>query len=103
MTLFNKVESYEWSCQKISYYCGFDEQNSNTNSTNKNNDKDKSDNAKTAYKVLMSIFICLSAIFLAITIFLGKKISKSNKTHPPIDQNINIKQINITQGNLKNQ
>ena len=65
-------------------------------------DEDKTDNAKTAYKVLMSIFICLTTIFLASTIFLGYKLSKVNKTHPPIDQNVHTSQINTTEINLKN-
>jgi preprotein translocase subunit SecG len=53
-------------------------------------------NAKTAYKVLMSIFICLSAILLATTLVLCYKLSKSK---PPIDhnynQNISTNKINI--------
>ena len=55
-------------------------QSTNTNSTTNQNDDDAhSDNAKTAYKVLMSIFICLIAILLAITIYLAYKLFKLKK------------------------
>ena len=46
----------------------------------------KKDNAKTAYKVLMSIFICLNAILLAITLLLCYKLSQSK---PPLDHQYN--------------
>ena len=45
------IESEIWSDAKVNQFCGFDETTS-TNSTT--SDEDKSDNAKTAYKVLMS-------------------------------------------------
>ena len=96
----NKLEGYIWSDEKINEFCGLDEAN-NTIVMNKD-DEDKTDNAKTAYKVLMGIFICLTTIFLASTIFLGYKLSKVNKTHPPIDQNVHTSQINTTEINLKN-
>ena len=95
----NKIEGYIWSDEKINEFCGFDE-SINTITMNKD-DEDKSDNAKTAYKVLMSIFICLSTIFLASTIFLGYKLSKINKAHPSIDQKEHTRQTNSTVFNLK--
>ena len=92
-----KVESYIWSDEKVNDVCGFDDIINDND-----NDEDKSDNAKTAYKVLMSIFICLTAIFLASTLFLGYKLSKINKSNPPIDRHINTNQSNVTESGLKN-
>ena len=89
----NKVEDYAWSDEKINEFCGFD-QNINIS---KNNDKIKSDNAKTAYKILMTIFICISAIFIASTIFLGYKLSKINQSHRPIAPNVSASQSNINE------
>ena len=97
---FNKkIEGYIWSDEKINEFCGFEEA-INTITKNKDNE-DKSDNGKTAYKILMSIFICLSAIFLTSTIFLGYKLSKINKAHPSIDQKEHTRQTNSTVFNLK--
>ena len=97
---FNKkIEGYIWSDEKINEFCGFEEA-INTITKNKDNE-DKSDNVKTAYKILMSIFICLSAIFLTSTIFLGYKLYKTNKAHPSIDQKEHTRQTNSTVFNLK--
>ena len=68
-----KVEPHIWSDQKIKDFCGIIDQivvfrNSTVYET-------KKDNAKTAYKVLMSVFICLSAILLALVVILGLKLS----------------------------
>ena len=87
----DKVESNLWSDEKIDDFCGFD---SDYNITI--NDEDKKDNAKTAYKVLMSVFICLSAILLATTILFAYKYSKANKPMPPIDQQVNYNPTNTT-------
>ena len=87
----DKVESNLWSDEKIDDFCGFD---SDYNITI--NDEDKKDNAKTAYKALMSVFICLSAILLATTILFAYKYSKANKPMPPIDQQVNYNPTNTT-------
>ena len=87
----DKVESNLWSDEKIDDFCGFD---SDYNITI--NDEDKKDNAKTAYKVLMSVFICLSAILLATTILFAYKYSKASKPMPPIDQQVNYNPTNTT-------
>ena len=87
----NKMERNLWSDEKINNFCGFD---SDYNITI--NDEDKKDNAKTAYKVLMSVFICLSAILLATTILFGYKYSKASKPMPPIDQQVNYNPTNTT-------
>ena len=87
------IESEAWSEAKVNEFCGFDDESSssstNANSTtnNQNDDDDHSDNAKTAYKVLMSVFICLAAIFLATTIYLAYKLSKLKKQIPNFDGN----------------
>ena len=68
-----KIKPHIWSKEKIDDFCGIEDKivvfkNSTVYET-------KKDKAKTAYKVLMSVFICLSAILLAIVIFLGMKLS----------------------------
>jgi hypothetical protein len=68
-----KIEPHIWSKEKIDDFCGFEDKivvfrNSTVYET-------KKDKAKTAYKVLMSVFICLSAILLAIAIILGMKLT----------------------------
>ena len=109
----NKVEKEIWSQDKIDDFCGFEGANSNAknnsdspnsnenNSTDKDpdniddsNKKSKKDKAKTAYKVLMSVFICLSALLLASTICLAYKLSKRNP--PPMDPNFNVNNTNTT-------
>ena len=92
----NKMERNLWSDEKINNFCGFD---SDYNITI--NDEDKKDNAKTAYKVLMGVFICLSAILLATTILFGYKYSKASKSMPPIDQQVNYNPTNTTNINTK--
>ena len=62
----------------------------------------KSDNAKTAYKVLMIIFICLAAIFIATTIFLAYSLSKLKNSKPPIDPNFDANKSTVTEGPFKN-
>ena len=97
----NKIESEIWSDQKISDFCGFDDSSNSGTNNSTNNDDDGDDKAKTAYKVLMSVFICLSAVLLAACIFLGYKLSKANKPLPPIDKNYNPNASNVTENNLK--
>ena len=75
------------SDKEISDYCGF----------NENEDKNKEDNAKKAYKILMIVFICLTALLLATSIFLGIKLSKA-KSPPSIDPNLSA---NMTQNGLQ--
>ena len=69
-----KVEPHIWSDEKINDFCGFNDDN-----VIYVYNKDKEDNAKTAYKILMIIFIVLSFILLIISIFLGIKLSKIKK------------------------
>ena len=71
----NKVQPHIWTSEQINEFCGFDEDNDYYVINNSTSYK-KKDKAKTAYKVLMSIFICLTAILLAICIILGIKLSK---------------------------
>ena len=98
----NGVGNEIWSEEKVNDFCGFDEESSSTSGNSTNSDEDKSDKAKTAYKVLMSVFICLSAILLATTIFLGYKLSKANAVKPPLDQTgIKENQSNVTENALK--
>ena len=102
----NKIEKEIWTEKQVNDFCGFDEtqeivKNSNdlNNSTNSNSDgsyyfynsakKTKNDNAKTTYKVLMIIFMCLSAILLALSIFLAYKLSQDNNDNSSINKNIN--------------
>ena len=99
------IESEAWSEAKVNEFCGFDDEsssstNTNTNSTtnNQNDDDDHSDNAKTAYKVLMSVFICLAAIFLATTIYLAYKLSKLKKQIPNFDGNKSA----VTEASMQN-
>ena len=76
-----KIEAKVWSDEKISQFCGFEDNyiyiNNGTNTTEKSSDK-----AKTAYKVLMIVFICLTALFLASTIYFAYQLSKSKKVFP---------------------
>lgn len=67
-----KVEAEIWSEEKVNQICGFDSKNN----TDSDIIPDKKDNAKKAYKILMIVFICLSAILLATAIFLGIKLKK---------------------------
>ena len=68
-----KVEAEIWSEEKVNQICGFDSKNN----TDSDIIPDKKDNAKKAYKILMIVFICLSAILLATAIFLGIKLKKN--------------------------
>ena len=70
-----KIEPHIWSDKQINDFCGFDEE------TDTFIMPSKKDNAKKAYKILMIIFIILSVILLASTIFLAKKLSSQRKTH----------------------
>ena len=99
------IESEAWSEAKVNEFCGFDDEsssstNTNTNSTtnNQNDDDEHSDKAKTAYKVLMSVFICLAAIFLATTIYLAYKLSKLKKQIPNFDGNKSA----VTEASMQN-
>ena len=92
----DKVENDIWSEEKVNDFCGFDSSSNN----NTNNYEDKKDNAKTAYKVLMSVFICLSAIFLATTILFAYKYYHANKSMPPIDPKANFNQNNVTKNSF---
>ena len=94
----NRIESNVWSEEKINNFCGFD----SSSNDNIHYDEDKKDNAKTAYKVLMSVFICLSAILLATTILFAYKYSQANKSMPPINPRNNYNPNNITETGLKN-
>ena len=94
----NRIESNVWSEEKINNFCGFD----SSSNDNIHYDEDKKDNAKTAYKVLMSVFICLSAILLATTILFAYKYSQANMSMPPIDPRNNYNPNNITETGLKN-
>lgn len=94
----NDIESESWSDEEVNEFCGFDESYTDKDGVY---DKDKSDKAKTAYKVLMIVFICLAAIFLATTIILAHKLSQSNKQTPPIDPNYNANKSSVTQAYIK--
>ena len=96
------VQSEIWSEDKVNEFCGFDEDSSSSSGNSTTSDDDGSDNAKTAYKVLMSVFICLTAVFLASTIFLGYKLSKKNTPKPPLDKSYNANQSNVAENVLKN-
>ena len=81
----DKVEINLWSDEQINDFCGFDSDYKIANITTYIKE-DKKDNAKKAYKALMSVFICLSAILLGTTILFAYKYSKANKPMPPFDQ-----------------
>ena len=98
LDFINKLESELWSEEKVNNFCGFD----SSNSSDSSNNHDKKDNAKTAYKVLMSIFICLSALLLATTIFFAYKYSQINKAKPTLDQSINANNPNVTNNSMNN-
>ena len=70
-----KIESHIWSSEKINKYCGLNEEIIVINANKTNNGDDK---AKKAYKILMIIFIILSVIFLAFSIFLWIQLHKKN-------------------------
>ena len=90
-----KIEAKVWNEATISQYCGFEDKiiyvyNSNSTSNSTITENKKKDKAKTAYKVLMSVFICLAAIFLATTILLAYKLSKANQLrNTNMNNNIN--------------
>ena len=105
-----KVEGEIWSQEKINEFCGFDETNSDgknsSNSSNSNGgassddvSSKKKDKAKTAYKALMIVFICLTALLLASTIYLAYKLSK--RSPPPLDPNFSVNKTNITMNDIK--
>ena len=97
----DKVENDIWREEKVNDFCGFNS-SSNNNINTINYNEDKKDNAKTAYKVLMSVFICLSAIFFATTILFAYKYYHANKPMPPIEPKVNINQNNVTENSFKN-
>ena len=98
-----KIEAQIWSDDKIDEICGFtsssnnSSNSSNSNSSSYSNDEDNKDNAKTAYKVLMIVFICLTAVLLATTIGLAILLNKRKKA------NLNNKFNNndVTNSNIK--
>ena len=75
----DKIEPHIWTSQQINDFCGFDE---DTNNIDEEEDKDKKDNAKKTYKILMIVFIILTAILIGVIIFLVVKIKSS--TVPPM-------------------
>jgi preprotein translocase subunit SecG len=100
----SKVEGEIWSQEKIDEFCGFGDSeitpinpSGNNSNSSGSTDSKKKDNAKTAYKVLMSIFICLSAILLATTLFLCYKLSQSK---PPLDTHYNNSNISTNKINV---
>ena len=88
-SFINKLRSEIWDDVKIGEYCTFDD-NDNIYYIRNN---DKTDNAKTAYKVLMIVFICLSAILLVSTIVLAYKLSKKNNAEIINANNISTQNI----------
>ena len=83
----NKLEKEIWTEQQVNDFCGFDKtQSYNSYFSNLKSEKDK---AKNIYKVLMIIFICLSAILLALTICLAYKLSKKNNINSSVISNVN--------------
>ena len=107
----NKIQADIWSQEKIDDFCGFNDDitpiNPNENNGNNGNNQTSSDNstttgskkkdkAKTAYKVLMIIFICLSAILLVTTLLFA---CRSSQRKAPLDANYNP---NLTNNSLKN-
>ena len=90
----SKIEGDIWTQEKIDDFCGFGD--SPINPISNSTESKKKDKAKTAYKVLMSIFICLSAILLATTLFLAYKLSQRKA---PLDVNYNP---NNTNQNINN-
>ena len=80
----SKIEPHIWSDKQINEFCGFDDENMEeiNNSTYNNYFRiKKNNNAEKAYKILMIIFIVLSAILLASTLVLAKKLS-NQKIYP---------------------
>ena len=71
----DKIEPHIWTSDQINDFCGFDE-DSEFHVFNNRTESKKKDKAKKAYKALMIVFICLSAILLVICIVLGIKLSK---------------------------
>ena len=88
----SKIEPHIWTDEQINEFCGFDEDvednsqtNNNTNSStfNLNNFfiSKKKDNSKKAYKALMIVFIVLTAVLLALSLFLGIKLAKQSGSY----------------------
>ena len=82
----SKVEPHIWTDEQINDFCWFDEDDEIDSFTNKTNSDssdsdDKTDNAKKAYKALMIVFIILTALLLALSIFLGIKLSKLRSSY----------------------
>jgi hypothetical protein len=94
----NKIEAQIWTDERIDEICGF-------NSTIENitiiQTKDKKDNAKKAYKILMIVFICLTAALLASTITLAILLFKKNKVNAINNVNYNAKPTDATTNNIK--
>lgn len=94
----NKIEAQIWSDDRIDEICGF---NSTSEEITVIQTEDKKDNAKKAYKILMIVFICLSAILLASTITLGVLLNKKGKANSIKNVNYNAKPTDTTDNNIK--
>ena len=68
-----KIEAHIWSSGKINDYCELNEEIIVINDNKTNNGDDKT---KKAYKILMIIFIILSVMPLAFSIFLWIQLNK---------------------------
>ena len=66
-----KIESHIWTREKINEYCDLNEEIIVINAKKTNRGSDK---AKKAYKILVSIFIILSAFLLVLSIFFNDSI-----------------------------
>lgn len=111
----SKIEADIWSQDKIDEFCGFDDSSSSSSSSSQNGGSSngtsgnstlttskKSDKAKKAYKALMIVFICLSAILLATTICLAYKLSQRSISRAPLDSNYNPNGTNNSTNPVKN-
>ena len=94
----DKVGNEIWNQENVNDFC---ELNSNLDD-NTDNYEEKKDNAKTTYKVLMSIFICTNSISIATAIFFAYKYYHSNKPMSSIDPKVNYNQNTVTETSSKN-
>ena len=94
----SKIEAQIWSDDRIDEICGF---NSTSEEITVIQTEDKKDNAKKAYKILMIVFICLSAILLASTITLAVLLNKKSKANSIKNVNYNAKPTDPTDNNIK--
>ena len=94
----DKVGNEIWNQENVNDFC---ELNSNLDD-NTDNYEEKKDNAKTTYKVLMSIFICTNSISIATALFFAYKYYHANKSMPPIDPKAKFNQNNVTKNSFNN-